>query len=58
MRWKQMHLDRQLRIGAKVKDWVCSSSLHGLNLLCRLFRSIYSDKKLTTVNSISVITEA
>lgn len=33
-------------------------SLHGLNLLCNLFRSVHSNKKLTIVNSRPVITKA
>lgn len=41
MPWKQMHLDRQLQIGAKVKYWVCFFSFHGLNLLNLVLRSIY-----------------
>lgn len=32
--------------------------LHGLNLLCNLFKSIYSNKKLSIANSIPVITKA
>lgn len=40
MPWKQMHLDRQLPIGAKVKYWVYFFPLHGLNLLDLLLRRI------------------
>lgn len=57
MRWKQMHPDRPLRIGAKVKYRVCFS-LRGFNLLCNLFRSVSSNKKLTVINGIAVITKA
>lgn len=39
------------------KTWGWFSSLHGLNLLFNLFRSICSNKKLTIVNIIPVITK-